>query len=196
MPLPGERVVRFLIRALRLATVGYVFGLTIANIIIAGIDGWIGEIIASVYLLPVSFVLLILEFGFLARFVRSRVSLLRQEMHPVRMIALQAVSAMLCTGPLFIPACVAFGLSVGLMNLVGVYHLFWKGRGGEESGSDVWSQSDVEKAPRSSGLLMPAPSFGEEDALLISVGSVDDLTNQSGSEQGSARSGPTVLSVD
>ncbi|KAG8738960.1 hypothetical protein FRC12_016472 [Ceratobasidium sp. 428] len=103
---------------------------------------------------------------------------------------------MLCTGPLFIPACVAFGLSVGLMNLVGVYHLFWKGRGGEESGSDVWSQDDVEKAPRNSGLLMPAPGPGEEDALLISVGSMDDLTNQSGSEQGSARSGPTVLSVD
>ncbi|KAG9075058.1 hypothetical protein FRC06_010302 [Ceratobasidium sp. 370] len=191
MPLPGERVVLFLIRALRLTIAIYIFGLSIANIVVAGISGWVGGIIASVYLIPASAVLLILELGFLARHIRSRVSLLRYEMHPVRMIALQAIGAMLCTGPLFILGCVGFGLAVGLMNLVGVYHLFWKGRG-SESGSDVWGQ-DEEKSPR--GRFLAAPGLGEEDALLISVGSSDDLGNRAGSEEGSARSGPTVLSV-
>ncbi|KAG8735400.1 hypothetical protein FRC10_010625 [Ceratobasidium sp. 414] len=192
MPLPGERVVLFLIRALRLVTAIYIFGLTIANIIVAGISGWVGGIIASVYLIPASFVLLILECGFLARHIRSRVSLLRHEMHPVRIIALQAIGAMLCTGPLLIPGCVAFGLAVGLMNLIGVYHLFWKGRG-KEAGSDVWSQ-DEEKSPRDR--LLAASGLGEEDALLVSVGSLDDLENQVGSEEGSARSESRVLRVD
>ncbi|KAG8684584.1 hypothetical protein FRC08_013619 [Ceratobasidium sp. 394] len=192
MPLPGERVVRYMIRALRIATALYLFGLSIANIVVAGIDGWVGGIIASAYLIPASFVLLILELAFLARFIRSHVSLLRYEMHPVRMVALQAIGAMLCTGPLFILGCVGFGLAVGLMNLVGVYHLFWKGRGSEE-GSDVWSQ-DEEKMDR--GRFLEGVGSGEEDALLVSVGTWDDLENQAGSEEGSGRSGPTVLSVD
>ncbi|QRW07159.1 hypothetical protein RhiLY_06158 [Ceratobasidium sp. AG-Ba] len=191
MNLPGRRLALFTIRALRLLTAAYIFGLSIANVVIAGVDGWVGSIIASVYIIPMAFVLLLLEFGFVARFIRPRVSLLRYEMHPVRLVALQALGAMLCTGPLFIPACVAFGLAVGLMNLVGLYHLFWRGAG-EETGSDAWSVD--EKMPRGN-LLMP-PSPGEEDALLISVASSEDLESQVRSQQESVRSGPTVLSVD
>ncbi|KAG9120057.1 hypothetical protein FRC07_004614 [Ceratobasidium sp. 392] len=195
-PLTVKRVVLFLIRALRIITTLYVFALSITNIVFAGVSGWVGGIIASVYILPASFVLLILEVGFLARFIRRHVSLLRQEMHPVRIIALQAISAMLCTGMLLIPACVALGLSIGLMNLVGIYHLIWKGSDDQESGSDAWRWLDEEKFPQFDPLLLPAPGSGEEDALLISVNSADDLENQAGSEEGSGRSGPSVLSVD
>jgi hypothetical protein len=176
---------------LRFTTAFYIVGLSLANIIVSRLTGNIGGIIASVYIIQAAFVLFALEFGFLCRRIGSRIPVLHYEMHPTRTIALQALGAVITGGPLFIPGRVALGLAVGLMNLVGIYHLFWSG-GGAETGSDTWSQD--EKAPR--GPLIMPPTAGEEDALLISMlGSEDDVESQAGSDR-SNRGGPTVLGLD
>lgn len=187
---PGERFVRFLIRLLRFITAAFIVGLSIATIIVSGLTGNIGGIIASIYIIPAALVPFALEFAFLRRIIGSRVSVLKQEMHPTRIVALQFFGAMLAgvNWPnlvLFILGCVCLGLAIGLMNLVGIYHLFWHGRTHEGEGSDAWSL-ESEKWQRGRFLL---PNHSNEDVLFAAG-------RDSSDEERSSGSGPVILSTD
>ncbi|KAG8690977.1 Phosphoglucomutase-2 [Ceratobasidium sp. 423] len=193
-PLPGRKLVLHLIRILRFGIALYVAGLSIATIIVSGITMNVGGIIASVYLIPASLILLALEFGYLC----SRVGVLKYEMQPLRIIALQFISAMI-TGiawpelVFFIFGCVAFGLTLGLMNLVGIYYLFWRHHA-QEDGLYAWGE-DGEKSPRAEGQIFLNTGDGEEDALLLENGSGVDIESARTS-QTSSHNGPEIMSVD
>ena len=186
--LPGRKIVLFLIRAVRFVMTFYLVGASITTLVLSSLMVNVGGIITSIYLIPASLVLAALELGYL----RSRTSLLRFEMHPVRVIALQFLSAMMAGAGwpdliTFILGCVAFGVTIGLMNLIGIYYLCW-GTVGHEEGSDAWDL-DCEKSP---GTLFLMP--GEEDALL--AGSEGPDSARISSSEDSKCSGPEVLSVD
>ncbi|KAJ1305120.1 hypothetical protein OPQ81_000157 [Rhizoctonia solani] len=167
-PLPGRKLVLNLIRILRFGTALYVTGLSIATIIFSGITLNVGGV-------------------------------LKYEMQPLRIIALQFVSATIAgiAWPeivFFIVACVAFGLTLGLMNLVGIYYLFWR-QHAQEDGLYAWSE-DGEKSPELGGRIFLNTGEGEEDALLLRNGSDVDIESGRTSHSSSMHSGPEILSVD
>ncbi|KAH7338369.1 hypothetical protein B0J17DRAFT_662254 [Rhizoctonia solani] len=194
-PLPGRKYVLYLIRALRFAIALYITGLSIATVILSGVNVNVGGIIASIYLIPAALGLVALEFGYLY----SRVGALKHEMQPLRIIGLQFISAMV-TGiawpnfELFIACCVGFGLSVGLMNLVGIYYLFWRHHAQEE-GLYAWG-GDGEKSPEPERQIFLSGRDGEEDALLIRNGSEANIVSSGRSRSSLIHGGPEIMSVD
>ncbi|KAF8598942.1 hypothetical protein BDV93DRAFT_320123 [Ceratobasidium sp. AG-I] len=187
----GEQFVRYVINVVRFITAAMIAGVSIATVIVSGLTGHVGGIIASIYIIPAAFVLLALEFAFLRRLMSSRFSVLKQSMHPTRIIALQFFGAMLAgvnwpNIALFILGCVCLGLGIGLMNLVGIYHLFWHRRTGEGNGSDAWS---LETEQWSKGRLLLVNNSEEE--VLFTAGR--DVCED---EESSIGSGPVILSTD
>ncbi|CAE7147405.1 unnamed protein product [Rhizoctonia solani] len=194
-PLPGRKFVLQFIRVLRFGIAFYVAGLSITMLVLSAISVHVGGIIASIYLIPASLVLVALELGYLC----SRVGVLKYEMQPLRILGLQFISAVI-TGVawpnfvLFILCCVAFGLTLGLMNLVGIYYLFWR-QHAQEEGLYAWSDSG-EKSPESEGQIFLNTSDGEEDALLIRNGSEVDIESTRTNPSAPVRNGPEIMSVD
>ncbi|KAB5596092.1 hypothetical protein CTheo_364 [Ceratobasidium theobromae] len=188
---PCRGFVLFLIRFLRFILALYNVGLSIATIAISGIVGQVGGIIACIYIIPAAFALLALELGIFK--FRTCISLFRREVQPSRIIALQFLSAVhmgvtWVNSDLFIAACVLFGLSVGLMNLIGLYCLLWGGQLEEETG--VCSTS----AKSHDLYLMSA----DEEALLFSTGKGDEESHLTGrgSEDSASGSGAKISVVE
>ncbi|QRW20695.1 hypothetical protein RhiXN_05684 [Rhizoctonia solani] len=154
----------------------------------------VGGIIASIYLIPTTFVLLALELGYL----RSHAGVIGR-MQTLRIVGLQFASAMMTgiswyTIKFFIPCCVAFGMSVGIMNLVAIYYILW-GRHARKMGSMLlpkWRQ-----VPKSDYRSAFNARDGEEDALLlIRNRSETDIESARTNQSSSSHDGPKIVNVD
>ncbi|CEL59891.1 hypothetical protein RSOLAG1IB_09175 [Rhizoctonia solani AG-1 IB] len=154
----------------------------------------VGGIIASIYLIPAAFILLALELGYLS----SRAGALKH-MQPLRIIGLQFVSAMI-TGvswqsiDFFIACCVAFGMSIGLMNIVAIYYILW-GRHAQEDGLYTWREGSAKSSSSEGGIIFDTKD-GEDSALLIRNGSESDVESMRTSQSSLLYGGPTIVSVD